>query len=47
MVYRASDKAAMYVDRTDFDDLESAELQPIEVGMSVLKEVGAKWLLNI
>ena len=29
------------------DDLESAEIQPINLGMPILKEVSAKWLVGM
>ena len=32
------------LDGKDMDDLEYAEIQPINLGMPILKEVGAKWL---
>ena len=35
------------LDRKDMDDLESAEIQPINLGMPILKEVGAKWLAGM
>ncbi len=31
----------------DLDDLEAAELQPINLGMPVLKHIGAKWLVEM
>ena len=31
----------------DLDDLEAAELQPIDLGMPVMKEIGAKWLVEM
>ena len=35
------------LDGKDMDDLESAEIQPINLGMPILKEVGAKWLVGM
>ena len=34
---------------TDYEgkDIESAELQPINLGMPVLKELGAKWTVEM
>ena len=29
------------------DDLEAAELQPIEMGMPIMKEISAKWLVDL
>ena len=31
----------------DLNDLEAAELQPIQLGMQVMKDVGAKWLVEL
>jgi hypothetical protein len=31
----------------DVDDLEAVELTPIELGMPILKEIGAKWLVGM
>ena len=31
----------------DLNDFEAAELQPIQLGMQVIKEVGAKWLVEL
>ena len=29
------------------EDLEGAEIQPINLGMPIMKEVGAKWLVGM
>ena len=29
------------------DDLEAAEIQPIEMGMPLMKEISAKWLVDM
>ena len=31
----------------DLDDLEAAELQPINLRMPILKETGAQWLVEM
>ena len=31
----------------DIDDLEMVELQPIDLGLPALKEIGAKWLVDM
>ena len=35
------------LDGKDMDDLESTEIQPINLGMPILKEVSAKWLVGM
>ena len=37
----------MQLDRRDMNDLAAAEIQPVNLSMSVLKEVGAKWLVEM
>ena len=31
----------------DMDDFEAAEIQPVDLSMQVVKEVGAKWLVDM
>ncbi len=35
------------LDGKNVDDLEEVELQPIELGMPVLKEIGVQWLVGM
>ena len=35
------------LDGKDMEDLEGAEIQPINLGMPIMKEVGAKWLVGM
>ena len=39
-----SEQVMQQLDGKDMDDLESTEIQPINLGMPILKEVSAKWL---
>ena len=39
-----SEQVVKQLEGKDTDDLEGLELQPIDLSMSVVKEVGAKWL---
>ena len=39
-----SEQVIQQLDGKDMDDLESTEIQPINLGMPILKEVSAKWL---
>ena len=42
-----SEQVMQQLDGKDIDDLESTEIQPINLGMPVLKEVSAKWLVEM
>ena len=42
-----SDKVIDQLEGRDMDDLETSELQPINLAMPVLKEVGAEWLVEM
>lgn len=42
-----SDKVIKQLEGKDLDNLEEAELEPINMGMPVLKEIGAKWLVGM
>ena len=35
------------LDGRELDDLEEVELEPTELGIPLLKEVGAKWLVDM
>ena len=35
------------LDGKDMDDLERTEIQPVNLGMPILKEVSAKWLYGM
>ena len=39
-----SEQVMQQLDGKDMDDLESTEIQPINLGMPILKEISAKWL---
>ena len=42
-----SRKVMEQLEGRDLDDLEAAELQPINLGMPILKEIGAQWLVEM
>ena len=42
-----SEKVMQQLEGRDLNDLEAAELQPIQLGMQVMKDVGAKWLVEL
>ena len=42
-----SEQVMQQFDGKDIDDLESAEIQPINLGMPISKEVSAKWLVGM
>ena len=42
-----AEQVMQQLDGREIDDLEEAELEPIELGMPLLKEVGAKWLVEM
>ena len=42
-----SEEVIKQLDRNDKDELEAAEIQPIDMHMQVVKEVGAKWMVEM
>ena len=42
-----SEQVMQQLDGKDMDDLESTKIQPINLGMPILKEVSAKWLVGM
>lgn len=42
-----SDKATKQLEGHDINDLEATELQPIDLGLPVLKGIGAQWLVDM
>ena len=42
-----SDKVLQQLEGQDIIDLETLELQPIDLGLPALKEIGAKWLVDM
>ena len=42
-----SEQVMKQLEGQDIDDLEMVELQPIDLGLPALKEIGAKWLVDM
>ena len=42
-----SEQGTIQLEGRDLSDLEAAKLQPIDLGMPVMKEIGAKWLVDM
>ena len=42
-----SEQVTNQLEGRDLSNLEAAELQPIDLGMPIMKEIGAKWLVDM
>ena len=40
-----SEMVMQQLDESDIEDLEQSDMQPTDLGMTILKEVGAKWFV--